>query len=341
MKRIDFMTNPGFFMSRAALFSLVLFLALCNPCFKASASGEDVGKKTVIATFYPLYIHLLNIAGDKVKAELLLSPGVSIHDFNCKPSDIKKISGADLMILNGASLDDFAMKFAVNYAGSGLKTVDASYGVELISASCDSGCAHGHESEKSPGHSHGGAQNAPSDPHTWISLKNAALQVDNILKALCETDPANAGFYSENAAAYVKAIAGLDKYASEKLAPFKGSKFMVFHGSFAYFARDYSLVQSSIADVFGNAPKPSKIKEVYDLIKAGEVKFLISEPAYQNKEIKALAEQYSLSVIELDPMGSYKADAASKPGASEKSYYMDVMKSNIDKLAEAFSGAKK
>ncbi len=326
---------------RAAIFLFVLFLSLCNPCLKASAAGDNAGKKTVIATFYPLYIHLLNIAGDKIKAELLLSPGVSIHDFSCKPSDIKKISGADLMILNGASLDDFAMKFAVNYAGSGLKTIDASYGVELISASCDGGCSHGHEGEKSSGHAHGGAPNAPSDPHTWISLKNAALQVNNILKALCETDPANAGFYSENAAAYAAALAGLDKYAGEKLAPFKGSKFMVFHGSFAYFARDYSLVQSSIADVFGNAPKPSKIKEVYDLIKAGEVKFLISEPAYQNKEIKALAEQYSLSVIELDPMGSYEAGTASKTGANEKNYYLDVMKSNIDKLAVAFSGAKK
>jgi ABC-type Zn uptake system ZnuABC Zn-binding protein ZnuA len=309
----------------------IIFLsaAFFTPAFlslRAAAAAE----KSVIATFYPLYVHALNICGDKIKVEVLLPPGVGIHDFNCKPSDIKKIAGASLMIINGASLDDFALKIAKNYTD--LKIADASYGVELITSD-GAACEHG-------GHDHSQHhEHAPKaggelyDPHTWLSMKNAVIQVNNILRALCEIDPENAEYYKQNAAEYIIKIEYTHKKTAEKLSPFKGSKFIIFHGSFAYFARDYGLTQDSIADVFGNAPKPSKIKEIYDTIKKENIKFLVSEPGYQNKEIKALSEQYSLEVIELDPMDLYK------PSGDIKNYYIETADKNVNSLASAFNKA--
>ena len=278
------------------------------------------------ASFYPIYVHALNIAGGKLKVDILLPPGAGIHDFNCKPSDIKKISDARLLLLNGAGLDDFALKIAENYRHAGLKTADASYGVELIAAAGGEACA-GHDHA---GHDHKGNA-ALSDPHTWLSLKNAAIQVNNITKAMSGIDPENAGYYRTNADAYLIRLAELDKAAAEKLYPYKGLKFIVFHGSFAYLARDYGMVQDSIADSFGNAPRPSKIKEIYDIIKNENIKFLVSEPGFQNKEIRALCEQYALDNIELDPMGSY----APAP-ENARDHYIRTMKNNIDKLSAAF-----
>ncbi len=292
-----------------------------------SPQAATAAEKSVIVTFYPLYVHTLNICGDKIKTEILLPPGVSIHDFNCKPSDMKKIADANLMIVNGASLDDFALKIARNYTD--LKIADASYGVELISSD---GAACEHAGHNHAHHNEDAAKNGEElyDPHTWLSMKNAVIQVNNILNALCEIDTENAEYYKQNAAQYIKKIQYTHKRMAEKLSPFKGSKFIVFHGSFAYFARDYGLTQDSIADVFGNAPKPSKIKEIYDTIKKENIKFLVSEPGYQNKEIKALSEQYSLEIIEVDPMGLYK------PSGDIKNYYIDVSNSNADILASAF-----
>ncbi len=293
-----------------------------------SLQTAEAAEKSVIATFYPLYVHTLNICGDKIKVDVLLPPGISIHDFNCKPSDIKKIAGAGLMIVNGASADDFALKIAQNYTE--LKVIDASYGVELLSSEglC---CEHGGHSRCEQREYAADRGNELYDPHTWLSMKNALIQVNNILNALCEINPENAEYYKQNAAEYIKKIEYFHRSAAEKLSPFKGSKFIVFHGSFAYFARDYGLTQDSIADVFGNAPKPSKIKEIYDVIKKENIKFLVSEPGYQNKEIKALSEQYSLQVIELDPMGLYK------PSGDIKDYYIQTFNKNVNNLVSAFN----
>ena len=294
----------------------------------APGRAEAAGKKSVIVSFYPLFIHAVNVAGDKMNMDILLPPGVGVHDFNCKPSDIKKIAAADLLIVNGAGLDNFALKIAENYRQSGLKTADASYGVELISAAGGEICA-GHDHA---GHAHEGNA-ALIDPHTWLSPKNAVIQVNNIAAALSGIDPENASYYRTNADTYIKMLEEIDKTAVRKLSPFKGLKFIVFHGSFAYFARDYGLVQDSIADAFGNAPKPSKIKEIYDIIKKENIKFLVTEPGFRNKEITALREQYALETIELDPMGMYA------PAKSADFYYIEIMKSNIDKLAAAFEKA--
>lgn len=306
-----------------------------------AASGAN---KSVIASFYPLYVHLLNIAGDRASVEVLLPPGAGVHDFSCKPSDIKKVAGSALVVVNGAGLDAFAVKIAENYAGAGLKIADASYGVELITISdaAASRCAgHAHVGDESVAHgvsNKNGAGPRLCDPHTWLSPKNAITQIKNIAGAMSGVDPSNSSFYEANAAAYIKKIEELDGFAVEKLAPFKGSKFIVFHGSFAYFARDYGLAQDSIADAFGNAPKPSRIKEIYDAIKKENIKFLVAEPGYQNKEIKALSEQYALDIIELDPMGSYDAN---RTAGAERDYFIDTMKSNIVKLSAAFEKASR
>lgn len=40
------------------------------------------------------------------------------------------------------------------------------------------------------------------DPHIWLSLVNAQIEVSNIAAALAEADPANADYYRNNAANY-------------------------------------------------------------------------------------------------------------------------------------------
>jgi len=310
----------------------VLFLIAFIIFSHLFSSAAFAAKKKIIVTFFPLYVHVLNIAGDRLEIDLLLPPGVSAHDYNCKPSDIKKLASASLLIANGASFDNFASRMAESASNPSLKIIDASYGVELIGAS---GCAHECADESCHEGEHRSEGEKLPDPHTWLSLTNAVVQVNNITLALCEIDPDGASSYKESAAKYLLAIAELEKLAQEKLSLYKSNKFIVFHGSFAYFSRDYGLIQSSIADSFGNSPKPSKIKEIYDLIKKDGIKFLVAEPAYQNKEIKVISEEYKLEVIELDPMCFYRS------ASDAKSYFLNVMKDNISKLASAFERAGK
>ena len=52
------------------------------------------------------------------------------------------------------------------------------------------------------------------DPHIWLSLVNAQIEVSNIAAALAEADPANADYYRNNAGNYKKQLQALqDEYA--------------------------------------------------------------------------------------------------------------------------------
>lgn len=306
--------------SKKVLFFLLIFF------FAAASQVAAAGMPRAVAVFYPLYIHALNVAGDRFEVDVLLPPGAAIHDFAPKPSDISKIAAAAVVIKNGAGLDDFVDKMAKG-SGGAAAIVDSSYGVELIDGGCD--CAR-----KESGDSHAEAAHAAAhsaDPHTWLSLENAVAQVANIAEGLSKADPKNAAYYGENARAYSEKLRTLKKNAASRLAPFRGRKFMVYHGPFSYFAREFGLVQYSIADSAGNAPSPSKIAAVYDTIKKDRITFLVSEPAYQNRQVQSLAEELGLAVIELDPVESYPSGTS--PGAD---YFIDRMKTNIEKLAAAF-----
>ncbi len=317
--------------------TIILFLCLfaifqnCNYCYAVP--------KNVIVTFFPLYIHTLNIAGDKLNVEILLPPGVGIHHFSAKPSDLKKIAAADIAIKNGAGLDDFVNKLIESSGNTKITVTDASEGIETIKgqSSC-SECSHSHTNVTNPnedknGHAdkHSHASEAAGDPHTWISVKNAIKQTENILNSLIKCDPSNAEYYKKNAAEYTAKLKELDKYTEEKLKNFKGRKFIVYHGPFAYFAKDYGLEQHSIAGITGTAPAPSKLKEIYGTIQNDKIKFLVSEPAYRDREIKAISEELKLFVTELDPVETYSKKE------DFKNYFIDRMKENADKLSEAFN----
>ncbi len=296
--------------------------------FAAAAAFSGAGpllaaEKKVLTTFFPLYIHALNIAGDKAKIDILLQPGMGIHDFKPKPSDMKKVAGADIIIANGAGLDDFIKSLIESSGNASAKLIDSSKGIKLICGTATCGHDHSNEFETV---SHGEI----SDPHTWASVKNAIVQVKNITSAFVDADPENAAFYLKNSQEYTKKLEDIDKNAAEKLAGFKGRKFITYHGPFSYFARDYGLTQASIAGMTGNAPAPSKIKETYDSIKKENIRFIVSEPAYQDRETKTMAEELNLQVVELDPIESYNQSS------DIKSYFIDKMKENIEKIAAAF-----
>jgi len=309
----------------ASFFALFQTLNYCN-----------AASKNVIVTFFPLYIHALNIAGDKINIEILLPPGVGIHHFSAKPSDLKKIASADIIIKNGAGLDEFVNKLIESSGNNKVASIDASAGIETIKGQSNcTECLHEHDKVNNPSeekheHEHSAGELA-GDPHTWISVKNSIKQVENILNALVKSDPQNAEFYKKNAAEYIVKLNELDKYIENKLKGFKDRKFIVYHGPFAYFAKDYGLNQFSIAGITGTAPAPSKLKEIYDVIKKDKIGFLVSEPAYRDREIKAISEELKLSVIELDPVETYNKKE------DFKNYFIDKMKENADKLFDAFN----
>lgn len=71
----------------------------------------------ILATLPAIHSWAANVAGDDAVVECLLSADVGPHDFQFKPSDLRKLARADVVLMNGLGVDPWLTR-AVDQAGS-------------------------------------------------------------------------------------------------------------------------------------------------------------------------------------------------------------------------------
>ena len=78
---------------------------------KAPASGgASSGALTVVTTTTVLADIVRNVAGDRATVTSIIPSGVGPEDYEPKPQDARQLADADLIVTNGAGLDDFVDK---------------------------------------------------------------------------------------------------------------------------------------------------------------------------------------------------------------------------------------
>lgn len=110
-------------------FFLVLFtLVSCRNIEDGSGTKE---KPLVYASFFPIYDLTKMIAADDVELKSFMPTSATVHDWQPTPRDIKRLSEADLLIINGANAERWVDKVQENLPN--LKIVRLSDNVDLIS----------------------------------------------------------------------------------------------------------------------------------------------------------------------------------------------------------------
>jgi zinc transport system substrate-binding protein len=158
----------------------------------------------------------------------------------------------------------------------------------------DSHEAHGHEKK-----------HTSLDPHVWTSPANVQVIAKNIYEALAKADPDNQNYYRENLEIFLKQTARTDKQVRSILQGIpKGSKFMVFHPSWGYFAHDYDLVQLPV-EVEGKSPKPRELIKLIKEAKAEKIKAIFTQPEFSDAVAKTMAKELGIKVIKVSPMNEH------------------------------------
>ena len=278
-----------------------------EPGGAVTAKGERQGKLRIVTTIAPLYSYTKNIAGDTADVDNLLPSGAGPHEYAFSPSDIRKLTGAQVIIKNGAGLESWLGKL-IGPAGELSKSaqekpviIDTSGGVEIID----------------------------NDPHIWLSPGNAIIQVQNIRDGLIKADPGNAEAYRDNAGVYIKQLEGLDNEIRNEIRTWKGRKFIAFHSAFRYFTRDYGLTQAAvIQETPEMEASPRHIAEVIDIIKSTGIRAIFTEPQGSHKIVRSIAGDLDLQVYSLDTM---------ETGLLSKEWYVDTMRANVMELKKALN----
>lgn len=243
-------------------------------------------KIKIITTLFPLYDFAKNIGGDKVEVSLLLPPGVEAHAYEPKPSDIARISEADIFIYTGKFMEPWVDDIIKSLDNKKLVVVDSSIGVRMIT-----------EAIQNP------ANLKPSyDPHVWLDFNNDQIIIKNIGQALANYDSANKGYYLKNILDYQNKLIALDTKYSTSLFNCK-SKEIIYggHYAFGYLANRYNLKYNAAQGFSPNSePSAQDIINLIKQIKKDNVQYIFYEELSSPKIAETLASETSAKMLLLN-----------------------------------------
>lgn len=117
-------------MDRKKILALLLsvILLIFSGCHRAPKQKSE--KPIVYASFYPIYNMVETVAGDSVEVCSFMPPDKEAHYWEPTSKDIKKLSEADLLVVNGANMERWLDKIRESLPN--LKVLVLSDSVDLI-----------------------------------------------------------------------------------------------------------------------------------------------------------------------------------------------------------------
>lgn len=273
---------------------IAILLGMMITASFTAAMAEDAVQ--IVTSFYPIYIFASNVLEGVEEVELknLTHPTTGcLHDYQLLASDMVTLSGADALIINGGGMESFLPMIKTQYPL--LHVIDTSEGIELL-----------HDEQLEEGHSHGDGHDhdhGEFNAHIWLDPQNAIRMVDHIAQGISALLPDQAEMVRENAAAYISKLEALDEELHEELSGLSRRDIVTFHEAFPYFAKAYDLnVVAVLALEPDEALTPQMLKELVEKVRAADLPPLFTEPQYEDRAAKAVAQETGAAVYELDPI---------------------------------------
>ena len=307
-------------MKKTITSSLLAFATLAVAMAQSPAPKAE--KLNIVTSFLPVQSHTLAIAGDHANVKQLLAKDTGPHDFQLTPADVKKLSDADLLIINGAGIEEWLGELIKKSGNKNLVVVDTSNGIKLVESPEEIEIGHSHS------HAHDHVHGDGANPHIWLDPVIAKKQAANIVAALQKADPSNASAYAQNGKVYEAKLSALDSDYRSTLAPLPNKNLVTFHDAFPYLAARYKLnYVGAISEFPEKDPAPKQLAALVDKIRSLKVGVLFAENGYAPGLLKKIAGETGAKVSELDTL---------EVGQGTPTAYLDRMGANLESLRKAF-----
>jgi len=274
--------------------------------------ASEAAPKRVVTTFTVLADMARNVAGEHAVVESITKPGSEIHGYEPTPQDIVKVQRADLILWNGMNLERWFEKFFAN-----VRNVPVAILTENIT----------------PIGIEEGPYTGKPNPHSWMSLANAAIYVENIRKALTKVDPENAAAYEANAKAYIAKFAAVEEAVRKRLATIPESQrwLVTSEGAFPYLARNLEMKELFLwavnADQQGT---PKQVQKVIDMVREHKIPVVFSESTVSDKPARQVSKETGArygGVLYVDSLTDEKGAAPT---------YLKMLEYNAETIAKGF-----
>jgi ABC-type Zn uptake system ZnuABC Zn-binding protein ZnuA len=283
-----------------------------------SAQGAD--KIRVVTTTTDLKALTEAVGGGLVEVDALARGNQNPHDLEVRPSLMVKVRRADVLVLNGLELDQWAD--VVVQGANNPKVipgapgrVDASAGILVLEVPTT-------RVDRSMGDVH-----PVGNPHYSLDPGLAPAVTANILEGLVRVAPEYRAMFERNRAEFLGRLEPALRGWSATLAPFKGAPVVVYHAQWAYLLARFGLTQvGTVEERPGIPPAPGHVAKLIQLMKDEKVKVVIVEPWSDYKLAERITQEAGGQVVLLATgVGAVK-------GAET---YLDAVDYNVKTLAKA------
>jgi len=284
------------------------------------------GPLAVVATSTDLKALVEVVGGARVRVVSLAPPIHDPHQVEVKPSQLAELRSAALLVRIGLDHEPWLARVVqtVNdprFAPGGANVVDCSRGITLL------------QTETPRVKSDRGAHvHAFGNTHYWLDPENARPITGSILDALARLDPADRAAFERNRTRFLALLdARLVRWA-QAVAPYRGTRVVVVHESWPYFAQRFGLVvAAALEPTPGVPPSPSSLASLIQHMKEARVRLLIAGPESDTAVVNQVAARSGARAVVLIP------SVGGDPAAQD---YLTLFDVNIKRLAEALAASR-
>lgn len=276
----------------------------------------------VVTTVAPITSIAANIAGDLAHIEGIVPEGTNSHTFEPAPSVAEVLSRADIVFVNGLSLEEPTRKLAEANLKQGARIVEL--GSRVLP-----------ESEWIYDFSYPLEDGKPN-PHLWTDPTFAKRYAELISRELAGADPSNAAGYRRNYEAFTALIDEFDQAmrASFATLPRERRKLLTYHDAYAYFARTYGWeVIGAIQVENFEDPSPKEVAALIDQVTATGVPAIFGSEVFPSPVLAQIGKEAGVKYVDV----LRDDDLPGKPGDPEHSW-VGLMRFDYITMVEALGG---
>jgi len=258
-------------------------------CAIVLASTPFAQASEILASIKPIQLITVELTKNISTPDVLLGSNTSPHDYALRPSDVKRLRNADLVVWYGNDLEPFLTK--VLSAQDNVLTLSQIEGLELREFD---GGHHDHH-----GHDHGS-----HDPHFWLGYKPTMQVAEAITEKLVELDAKNKTDYLKNLEDFKQQLTEQKAAMTKQLEPVADAGYYVFHDAYGYFEQDFPLNHLGYFTVSPERkPGAKTLIAIRKTLAEEKARCVFSEPQFTPAVVESVIRGSNAKTGVLDPLG--------------------------------------
>lgn len=241
----------------------------------------------IVVSIRPLYSILKNLQCN-TDIQLLSQKNISPHHFHLKPSEMKTLETADVIILASKELES-SLYNTIKRRDSLLKKtiiLDQIPGITLLKLK------HTHHHD----HDHG-----IYDPHIWLDIQNMNIISSYIKNFLSAKYPSSQQCLNKKHETLKQKLDYLQEKIHIELQPYKNEHIVVLHDAYNYLLNQYNIYAVGVVlKNFNSSPSLASMTKLQNIIKENNVKCIFAEPQFSSSFINKISQITQTKVAILD-----------------------------------------